>query len=102
MLAEVVVAAPTFTAPKESLSTGAEAVTPAGTPFRRKNGAVMPLSGDGSDADRMKPSEALFGAAESKGWAKRIPKPPRTTVEAEPNGFHANPTRGPKLFQSHA
>src|SRR5205085_12689685 len=29
-----------------------------------------------------------------------MPYPPRTTVFSEWNGLHANPRRGPKLFQS--
>src|SRR5215831_4421479 len=60
----------------------------------------MPLSGVLRLAESSNPSEAELGWPLSKGWAKKAPAPPRTTVFADPNGFQAKPTRGPKLFQS--
>src|SRR5215469_6691316 len=59
----------------------------------------MPLSGEFKLADSLNPSVFTFGTPASKGDASKIPKPPRTTVRSDWNGFQAKPKRGPKFFQ---
>src|SRR5258708_23226784 len=60
---------PTGTAPNASFSAVACGVT-FGTPFLKKNGAVMPLSGLFRLKDWLNPSATVLGTPASKGCAK--------------------------------